>query len=365
MPKESDNPLSPNITRRSFLGGLTTAAMAGVIWPDSFIQAASNGVQSDLFGELLPMRPLGETGEKVTLLGIGGQHYRWLPENQLEEAMEVAIEGGIRFFDTANAYGRDQLSERLYGQYLTPKYREAVFLMTKTSKKNAGKAREDLELSLRHMKTDVLDLWQLHNITSIEDAHRRWDAGVVDVFIKAQEEGKVRMIGFTGHHNFRAHLEMLKLFDQRGVKVQTVQMPVNVVDPAYDSFIKEVIPLAQKMGVGLLAMKTMCGGRLFGGYGEGWGQHGKTAADPLVPDIMPLRDAADYVWSLPVSTRIVGFDNTDQLREHIRAAKQLRQLSPQQQADILQTAAQRSGPVMEFYKKDTHSDTTSGSTPGA
>ncbi len=340
------------VTRRSFLGGLTAAALAGITWPNGFLEAA-NDAKSDRFGDLLPTRALGYTGETVTMLGIGGQHYRWLPEDQLERAVEIAIEGGVRFFDTANAYGKDQLSERLYGKYLTPKYRDEIFLMTKTSAKDAKLAQEHLELSLKNMKTDVLDLWQVHNVTSVEDAHRRWDDGIVDVFIKAQEEGKVRMIGFTGHHDYRAHLEMLKLFKERGVKLQTVQMPVNVVDSSYDSFIREVIPVAQDMGVGLLGMKSMCGGRLFGGYGEGWGEHGKTAADPIVPDLLRFRDATDYVWSLPISTRIAGFDNVDQLQQHIDAAKQLRKLTSEAQAEILKIAAERAGPVMEFYKKDT------------
>lgn len=343
---------TPKVNRRTFLGGLTAAALAGITWPIEFLEAARTA-KSDRFGNLLPTRALGDTGESVTMLGIGGQHYRWLPEDQLEEAMEIAIAGGIRFFDTANAYGKDQLSERLYGKYLTPKYRDEVFLMTKTSTKDAKVAQQHLELSLKNMKTDVLDLWQVHNVTSVEDAHLRWDNGIVDVFIKAQQQGKVRMIGFTGHHDYRAHLEMLKLFKERGVKLQTVQMPINVVDSSYDSFIREVIPVAQEMGVGLLAMKSMCGGRLFGGFGEGWGEHGKTAAEPIVPDLLRFRDATDYVWSLPISTRIAGFDNVEQLQQHIDAARHLRKLTPEQQESILTTAAQRSGPVMEFYKKDT------------
>lgn len=342
----------PKVNRRTFLGGLTAAALAGITWPNGFLEAARTA-KSDQFGNLLPTRALGDTGESVTMLGIGGQHYRWLPEDQLEEAMEIAIAGGIRFFDTANAYGKDQLSERLFGKYLTPKYRDEVFLMTKTSTKDAKVAQQHLELSLKNMKTDVLDLWQVHNVTSVEDAHLRWDNGIVDVFIKAQQQGKVRMIGFTGHHDYRAHLEMLKLFKERGVKLQTVQMPINVVDSSYDSFIREVIPVAQEMGVGLLGMKSMCGGRLFGGFGEGWGEHGKTAAEPIVPDLLRFRDATDYVWSLPISTRIAGFDNVEQLQQHIDAAKHLRKLTPEQQESILTTAAQRSGPVMEFYKKDT------------
>lgn len=353
----SENPVPDRsgipLTRRSFLGGLTAAALAGVAWPRDFLEAASTETKRDAFGEWLPTRPLGKTGESVTLLGIGGQHFRWLPEDQLQPAVEKAIAGGIRFFDTANSYGKDQLSERLYGKHLVPKYRDAIYLMTKSMAKDPKVARQHLEWSLRNMKTEVLDLWQLHNITSVEDAHRRWDDGVVDVFLKAQEEGKVRMIGFTGHHDFRAHREMLNLFKSRGVPLQTVQMPVNVVDSSYDSFIKEVIPLAQEMGIGVLAMKSMCGGRLFGGFGEGWGEHGKTAAEPIVPDLLRLRDATDYVWSMPISTRIAGFDNLDQLQEHIDAAKYLSKLTPEEQANIIKTASQRSGPVMEFYKRDT------------
>lgn len=342
-----------HLTRRSFLHGFTAAAAAGVAWPQAFLKAADASLARDRFGDLLPTRPLGATGERITMLGVGGQHFRWLPEEQLEPAVETAIAGGIRFWDTANSYGKDQLSERLFGKHLVPKYRDEIFLMSKTMARDAQTAQQHLELSLKNMKTDHMDLWQLHNITSVADAHRRWDEGIVDVVIKAQEEGKTRMIGFTGHHDYRGHLEMLKLFKQRGVPLQTVQMPVNVVDPDYDSFIEQVIPVAQEMGVGVLAMKSMCGGRLFGGLGEGWGKHGKVAAEPIVPDLLPMRDATDYVWSLPISTRIAGFDSVAQLQEHIDAAKQLRKLTPQQQADILKTAAQRSGPVMEFYKKDT------------
>lgn len=352
LSSESENhPENNPLTRRSFIGGLTAAALAGVAWPQELLEAASHGASSDKFGELLPTRALGKTGERVTMLGVGGNHFRRLPEEQQEPAIEKAIAGGIRFFDNANAYGKE-LGERLYGKYLTPKYRDAIFLMTKSMAKDPKLAREHLEASLRNMKTDRLDLWQIHNITSVEDAHSRWDEGVVDVFLKAREEGKVRMIGFSGHHDFRAHKEMLNLFKQRGVPLETVQMPVNVADASYDSFIEEVIPLAQAMGVGILAMKTMCGGRLFGGIGAGWGDHGKTPAEPIIPDLLKLRDASDYVWSMPISTRIVGFDNLDQLQEHIDAARKLRTLTPQQQATIIKTASQRSGPIMEFYKRD-------------
>ncbi|MBK1876839.1 aldo/keto reductase [Pelagicoccus mobilis] len=348
-----NTPSLQNISRRTFLGGLSSAALAGIVWPSNLLAARSTTPLSDKFGTLLPTRPLGKSGESVTLLGLGGQHFRWLPDDQVEAAIEKAISGGIRFFDTANSYGNEQLSERLYGKYLIPKYRDVSLIMTKTMAKDTATAQKHFDLSRKNMGTDVIDLWQMHNITSVKDANRRWDEGVVDVFLKAKEEGKVRMIGFTGHHDYRAHLEMLRLFKERGVPLQAVQMPINVVDPSYDSFIKEVIPVAQEMGVGLLAMKTMCGGRLFGGYGERWGKHRDTPSKALVPDVLPFRDATDYVWSLPISTRIAGFDNLDQLQENIDAAQAMRKLTAKQQQTIIETAAQRSGPVTEFYKRDT------------
>lgn len=148
---------------------------------------------------ILPTRPLGGSGAQITLLGLDGQHYRRLEGDDLPSAIELAIAGGIRFFDTANAYGQDSLSERLYGEHLVPKYRDEVFLMTKSAARDPKSARKHLEGSLRNLKTDVLDLWQVHTLESIADVDKRWDNGTVDVFLKAREEGKVRHLGFTGH----------------------------------------------------------------------------------------------------------------------------------------------------------------------
>ncbi|MGL4399336.1 MAG: aldo/keto reductase, partial [Luteolibacter sp.] len=303
-------------------------------------------------GPVLPSRPLGHTGEQVTMLGLGGQHFRRLPGLGPAEAIETSIAGGIRFFDTATMYG-EGLSERLFGEHLTPKYRGEIYLMTKSTATDPKTARQHLENSLRNLKTDVIDLWQVHAIDTIEDVDERWDSGVIDEFLKARAEGKVRHLGFSGHKHPEVQLHMIKRLVDRGIQFEAAQFPVNVCDPAYESFIRTVVPVCLKNGIGVLAMKTMCGGRIFGGVGEAWGPRGKVSAKPLVSDILSFRDATDYVWSLPIATRIAGFDTIAQLQQNIEAAKAAGKLSPEQLSKVLETAAQHSGPVREYYKRNT------------
>ncbi|MDP0489636.1 MAG: aldo/keto reductase [Verrucomicrobiota bacterium JB023] len=338
-------------SRREFLSGLTAAGAAGITWPQS-LAAAETKPASDKHGTLLPTRPFGKTGDRVTLLGFGGQHYRRLQGDDRIKAIEIAIEGGVRFFDTAESYGRESQSERLYGEFLTPKYRDEVFLMTKSAARNPKTARQHLEKSLRNLKTDVIDLWQVHTLETIADVDKRWDNGTVEVFLKAQEEGKVRHIGFTGHKQPEVHLHFLERALAEGVSFQSSQFPVNVCDPAFSSFIEKVIPRCLENDIAVLAMKTLCGGKLFDSLGEAWGPRGKVTTKPLVPDQLPFRDATDYVWSLPVATRITGFDNLQQLTENIEAAKNVRNLTPEQCNAILATASEEAGPDREFYKRN-------------
>jgi predicted aldo/keto reductase-like oxidoreductase len=337
--------------RRQFLGNLSAATAAGALWPEQLLAAETKAL-SDRHGPLLPTRPLGKTGDRVTLLGLGGQHYRRLEGKDLPRAIEMAIAGGIRFFDTANAYGEDSLSERLYGQHLTPKYRDEIYLMTKSAARDPATAEKHLERSLANMKTDVIDLWQVHTLETIADVDKRWDNGTIDVFLKAQQEGKVRHLGFTGHKEPAVHLQFIKRAKERGVSFQASQFPVNVCDPAFSSFIEKLLPVCLEEDIAVLAMKTMCGGRLFGGVGEGWGPRGDVETDSLVPETIPFRDATDYVWSLPIATRIAGFDTIAQLEENIAVAKEVGKLSAQKQNRILKTAAEHAGPNREYYKRN-------------
>lgn len=350
-PKQSTPNAGSMNDRRQFLVTAAAAAAAGLAWPER-LRAESGTVGRDKLGPLLPTRPLGRTGEQVTLLGLGGQHFRRLAEKELGPAIEMSIEGGIRFFDTASMYGDEQLSERLYGEHLTPKYRDSVYLMTKSHARDAAAARDHLERSLKNMKTDVIDLWQVHTLETIEDVDARWNNGVIDVFLKAREEGKIRHIGITCHRLPEVVLHMIGQFAKRGIQIETAQFPVNVCDPAYSSFIEKAIPVCAEHDIAVLAMKTMCGGRLFGGTGEGWGRHGKVSTDPVIPEFLPFRDATDYVWSLPIATRIAGVDNLKQLKENIEAARLAGKVAAERQRKILSIAAEHAGPVREYYKRD-------------
>jgi aryl-alcohol dehydrogenase-like predicted oxidoreductase len=199
----------------------------------------------------------------------------------------------------------------------------------------------------------VIDLWQIHAIDSIKDVDGRWDNGTVDVFLEAREQGKVRHLGFSGHKHPEVQLHMIKRLADRGIAFEAAQFPVNVCDPAYASFIRSVLPVCLKSGIGVLAMKTMCGGRMFGGTGEGWGPRGRIGTDPLIPDTVSFRDATDFVWTLPITTRIAGFDNLAQLQENIEAAQAAGELSPDKQKKILESVAPHGGPVREYYKRNT------------
>ncbi len=167
--------------RRDFLK--TMAAMTAAISVPSLLHGQS--AAQDRLGEILPTRLLGKTGQQVTMLGVGGYHIGWTSERDAQEVIETALEGGVRFFDTAEQYGPGTSEER-YGKYLTPQYRDLVFLMTKTLARTAKGAQLHLEDSLRRLNTDYLDLWQMHSLTTPADADERLSNGVLEVLLKAK-----------------------------------------------------------------------------------------------------------------------------------------------------------------------------------
>ena len=217
--------------------------------------------KKDKWGELLPLRKLGKTGEEVTMLGVGGYHVGWTTERDAQEVIEAAMEGGIRFFDTAESYD-DGGSERRYGKYLVPKYRDEVFIMSKSTAADAAVAQAHLDETLKRLKCDYLDLWQVHSLRTPDDVDSRIENEVMEVFEKAKMQGKVKHIGFTGHQNPYAHVRMFERSAEKDI-FETVQMPINAIDAHFHSFIEHVLPLAVDREFGILAMKTLSDGRFF------------------------------------------------------------------------------------------------------
>jgi aryl-alcohol dehydrogenase-like predicted oxidoreductase len=190
----------------------------------------------------LPTRPLGKTGVNVSILCLGGWHIGSVKdEKEAIKIMHTAIDEGMTFFDNAWDY-HDVRSEEIMGKALaTGGRRQKVFLMTKNCGRDAATSRQHLEDSLRRLKTDHLDLWQFHEINYDNDPDWIFDKGAMAEALKAQKEGKVRFIGFTGHKSPHIHLKMLGMH-----KWDTAQMPNNVADAHFRSFQKQVVPVCLK-----------------------------------------------------------------------------------------------------------------------
>ena len=306
------------------------------------------GSGKDKWGEILPLRTLGKTGKKVTMLGLGGYHVGWTTEKDAQEVIEKAVEGGIRFFDTAESYDKGR-SETRYGKYLVPKYRDDVFIMSKTTAKNGMTAKQHLEDSLKRLKCDYIDLWQVHSLQTPKDVDYRLENEVLAVFENAKAEGKVRHIGFTGHQNPFAHKQMLDKTADNDI-FETVQMPINVIDSHFHSFIKNVLPFAVDRNFGILAMKTLSDGRFFKEKKRldkiEW-----ESDDPLLPDYLSVKEALYFVWSLPVSVLITGAENKELLQEKIELASSFTKFSENDRYDLINKAFQKAGNKIEYYKK--------------
>lgn len=331
--------------RRIFLQQL---AVAGTVLAPAVVQSGES--RSDRIGSVLPKRTLGKCGEKVTCLGLGGFHVGW-PEDEsvVQAVIEKALEVGIRFFDNAESYGKGRSEER-YGKYLTPKYRDDIFLMTKTQAKDAATARSHLQGSLRRMQTEVIDLWQIHSLKSPKDADERLAKGVFDEALKAQQEGKVRHLGFTGHASPYAHVRMTEHEAVRDT-CTSCQFPVNPVDAASKhSFIEQAIPKLLDNNIGILAMKTLADGRFFARKAMN-GNVKWTSDNPVVPNTLSIEECIHFTLSLPISVLITGAEKPEYIEEKGAMVKQFARLSEEQRMALVSKAAgfAEEGKV-EYYK---------------
>jgi aryl-alcohol dehydrogenase-like predicted oxidoreductase len=328
--------------RRDLLQQLAIAGAA--------LAPASSHSATDRLGPVLPLRTLGETGEKVTSLGLGGYHIGWPEsEKQVQATIEAAMENGIRFFDTAESYGKGRSEER-YGKYLVPKYRDDIFLMTKSTASDADTARQHLEGSLRRLNTDVIDLWQVHALKNEDDVDKRLQLGVLEEAIKAKEAGKIRHIGFTGHASPYAHTRMT---DNRMVLENCIacQFPVNPVDAASKhSFIEKAIPHMLKNGIGILAMKTLADGRFFARK-EMKGKVKWESEKPIIPAVLSVEECIHFALSLPICVLITGAEVPEYVEEKAAMVRRFSSLHESQRQNLIDKVAgfADEGKV-EYYK---------------
>ena len=231
------------------------------------------------------------------------------------------------------------VSESRMGKLLTPKYRDVIYLMTKSTAKNADDARQHLEGSLRRLNTDYLDLWQVHSLTTPQDTESRIAAGVFEVVAEAKASGKVRHVGFTGHYQPAALLNAMEsdLFD-------ACQMPVNLADPNYSSFIDLVMPKLVEKNIAVLAMKSLANGGFF---------RDSTNAEvegKIVPNRVSIAEAINFTWSLPISVLITGADTPAQMQEKIDLANSFVAMDDAQRQALIDRVADLAGREVEYYK---------------
>jgi uncharacterized protein len=212
----------------------------------------------------------------------------------------------VRLLDCAESYQDGRAESWLGAGIAALGVRDEVFLMTKTyapQERSAESARRHLEGSLSRLRTDRLDLWQLHSIQSVEDVDRAFAPGGAMEFIRAQQlAGVVRFVGVTGHVNPAAHRRALEWWD-RGVRFDVVQMPVNPLDAHQLSFQNEVLPGLRERGLGVLAMKTAASGAL------------------VQKGVCAHAECLRYVWSLPVDVAVVGMETPEQVRANAALAR--------------------------------------------
>ncbi len=274
----------------------------------------------------LPLRPLGRTGEEVSILCLGGWHIGAVGDaTEAIRIMHAAIEQGLTFFDNAWDY-HDGGSEEIMGRALAEgSRRERVFLMTKNCERDYQGSMSNLEDSLRRLRTDYLDLWQFHEMIYDNDPDWVFEKGGLKAALEARRQGKVRYIGFTGHKDPRIHLKMLeKPFDW-----DTAQMPINVMDAHYRSFQKQVLPVCLEKKVGVLGMKS-----LGGGYPRGIITRA-TSLDPAA--------CIRYALSQPVSSLVVGIQSMQDLEQDLAIARDFEPMPAQEMQRLVAQAGPAAG----------------------
>lgn len=298
-----------NISRRIFIQQTAAGIAASYCALPAFTQ---NGK--------VPVRTLGATGEQVSLLGIGGYHLGTLEdETAAVRFLHEAIDLGVTFLDNAWEY-HDGKSEEWMGKGIQGK-RNQVFLMTKHHGRDKKTAMQHLEDSLKRLQTDVIDLWQFHEIVYEKDADMIFapNGGGIEAAIEAKKQGKVKYIGFTGHKHPKFFHQML----DHDYEWDAVQMPLSAFDAHYTSFEQEILPICIERQIGVLAMKTLGSGTL------------------LNSGVLTVDEGINYAMSLPVSTVISGMRNLDELRHNAELARSHKPMTMQQRSQLLEKTKEK------------------------
>lgn len=247
---------------------------------------------------MIPRRKLGKTGVEVSCIGLGGEGILGTRghEEKARNVIDCALDLGINFLETSRTYPN---SEFYYGLSLGSK-RERIFLASQAHDRTAEGALSQLDESLRNLKTDWLDLWQINDVRTDDDLQKIFGPrGVLEAFQWAKKEGKVRFIGITGHVDPDILLQATTLYD-----FDTILFPVNPAEPAWLSFPDTVLPEARRRDMGTIGRKVFCRGFGLQIPGQGSSSHW-----------------VRYALGYDLSTVVISCDNPHQVEANAFAAQ--------------------------------------------
>ena len=281
------------------------------------------------------MRTLGRTGEKLTIIGQGGARFGMVPFDEAKAVVRRAYDLGVNYFDMARAYS-DGHAEDVYGAVI-PEFRKEIFLTTKAGQRSRQGAEAELETSLRAMKTDHVDLWQMHMVSTMRDIERIFaPGGAIEAFEAAKKAGKCRFIGYTNCRDPKVHVEMLKHAEQ----FDTCLMPLHVADTCFSdspkmSFEQTALPAAVERGVGIFGIKVFGNAFLLRTFSAG--------------------DCLRYSLSLPITATPLGACTLGQIEDDVRIAQTFKPLTPEEKSALLARASSGKldtirGPALEYWK---------------
>jgi aryl-alcohol dehydrogenase-like predicted oxidoreductase len=292
---------------------------------------------------MIPLRKFGTTGTYVSALGLGGSHIGKVgSEREAIAIMRRAIELGVTFFDNAWEYEEGKSEERM-GKALAGEWRSLVFLMTKccTHGRDGKVAMKQLHQSLKRLKTDYLDLWQLHECVYYNDPERHFmKGGAAEALLKARQQGKVRFIGFTGHKDPAIHLKMLSY----NFPFDSVQMPLNCFDASFKSFEQQVLPLVRERGIAPIGMKSLGG-----------------EAPAVKKRVVSAKEALRYAMSLPVAVTVSGIDSMKVLEQNVSVANNFKKMKGIEMAKLrTRMSKYATDGRFEYYKTTAKFDADEG-----
>jgi predicted aldo/keto reductase-like oxidoreductase len=331
-------------TRRDVLRlGIAVAGITAGVMTRSFAEEAPSPAHQPSIrkGDML-YRPLGSTGEQVSVLGLGGHHIgRPTDEQEAINLIRSAIDHGMTFMDNSWDY-HEGASEIRMGKALRDGYRAKAFVMTKIDGRTKQEAAKQIEDSLKRLQTDHIDLLQHHEIIRMEDPDRIFaDGGAQEAVVQAKKAGKIRYIGFTGHKDPVVHLRMLEVAAKHQFRFDTVQMPLNVMDAHFRSFEHHVLPVLVKDHIGVLGMKSMADKHILN-------TGTATAAECL-----------HYAMTLPTSVVITGIESMKILDQALEAVRTFKPMTASQITALLnRTAVAAAGGRYEPFKTTEKFDST-------